>query len=367
MADGVTQVPPDSTGDKIDTETLTVGANTVSRQRVQLAGASALDLATVDATAGLKVDLGGDNDVVAAGDIAHDAADSGNPVKVGGKAFTTLPTAAATSDRVDQSMTTQGGALVAGTDGTTPRNVAVNASGQLEVDLSAAQHGDLNVSLDSEAVVLGAGTAEFGKLAAGTAAIGSLTAGTAEIGKLAAGTAAIGVVELGAGTAEFGKLAAGTAEIGKLAAGVAAIGVVELGAGTAEVGKLAAGVAKIGTALVSGTHVYDGLAGAPGEVEVKFASVDVASASDNEIVAAVASKSVRVLSYVLVASGGANTLTWKSATAGNISGGMGVADTGGISANSETGLFATTAGEALELTLSAATSVDGHISYIEVD
>lgn len=36
MADGVTQVAPDSTGDKIDMTELTVGANTVSRQRINI-------------------------------------------------------------------------------------------------------------------------------------------------------------------------------------------------------------------------------------------------------------------------------------------------------------------------------------------
>jgi hypothetical protein len=38
---------------------------------------------------------------VAAGDVAHDSADSGNPVKVGFKARTSHPTAVANSDRVD--------------------------------------------------------------------------------------------------------------------------------------------------------------------------------------------------------------------------------------------------------------------------
>ncbi|KKL44822.1 hypothetical protein LCGC14_2361840 [marine sediment metagenome] len=68
---------------------------------------------------------------------------------------------------------------------------------------------DLKITLDSEAVVLGTGSAAIGKLAANSGVdIGDVTlnAGTAEIGKLAAGTA------------EIGKLAAGTAAIGKLAA-----------------------------------------------------------------------------------------------------------------------------------------------------
>lgn len=44
MADGLVQVPPDSTGKKVDTTELTVGANTVERQRVHLAGSAAAAL-----------------------------------------------------------------------------------------------------------------------------------------------------------------------------------------------------------------------------------------------------------------------------------------------------------------------------------
>jgi len=478
MADSYTQVPPDSTGDKIDTEQLTVSAQTVERQRIQVAGTADVDIAPVDGTAGLKVDLGTDNNVavdsIAAGDN-----------NIGNVDVLTSSGQAAEAAALPGVFN-----VVAGDDGTDTH------------PLQVAADGDLKVTLDSEAVVLGAGTAEIGKLAAGTANIGdvdvlsvitgvgatnlgkavSATAGAADTGVaglatrddalgglseaageyanlrvdadgalwvIPSGTTAVsGTVTADAGTGTFnvdldsligtaidvnnGSVSGGTQRVtiaddstgtinvasssGQAAEAAALPGVfnvvagddgtdthplqlaadgdlkvtldseaVVLGAGTAEIGKLAAGsanigdvdvltvpalvagTAKIGSALASGTHLYDGLAGAPGEVEVKFAVVDEATAADNEIVALVASKSIRVLSYVLVASGGANTVTWKSATAGNISGGMGVADTGGISANSETGLFQTTAGEALELTLSAATSVDGHISYIEVD
>lgn len=55
MADGYIQVPPDSTGKKTDCEELTVGANTVQRQRIQIAGTDAADVAPVSATEGLKV------------------------------------------------------------------------------------------------------------------------------------------------------------------------------------------------------------------------------------------------------------------------------------------------------------------------
>lgn len=49
----------------------------------------------------VTVDLGANNDIQ--GDVAHDSADSGNPVKIGGKARTTNPTAVANGDRVDAS------------------------------------------------------------------------------------------------------------------------------------------------------------------------------------------------------------------------------------------------------------------------
>lgn len=46
------------------------------------------------------------------GNVAHDAVDSGNPIKVGGKARTTNPTAVADGDRVDASFDDVGRQLV---------------------------------------------------------------------------------------------------------------------------------------------------------------------------------------------------------------------------------------------------------------
>lgn len=42
------------------------------------------------------------------GDTAHDAVDAGRPIKIGGKANTSLPTAVSDGDRVDASFDTQG-------------------------------------------------------------------------------------------------------------------------------------------------------------------------------------------------------------------------------------------------------------------
>lgn len=49
-----------------------------------------------------------------AGDVAHDAADSGNPIKVGGKAESTTPSAVADGDRVDGWFDLQGRQAVFG-------------------------------------------------------------------------------------------------------------------------------------------------------------------------------------------------------------------------------------------------------------
>ena len=80
------------------------------------------------------------------GNKAHDAADAGNPVKIGGRARTGLDVAVATNDRVDAVFSTTGGLVAAGIDVTTPRNIAVNASGQLEIDIAAQQSADITVA-----------------------------------------------------------------------------------------------------------------------------------------------------------------------------------------------------------------------------
>jgi len=57
MANSFIQVPTDAGGKKVDAETLVVGANTVQRQRVQVSGATPLDIARVNASEGLSVSL----------------------------------------------------------------------------------------------------------------------------------------------------------------------------------------------------------------------------------------------------------------------------------------------------------------------
>ena len=67
MADGIVQLQPDSTGKKVDTSELTVGANVVERQRVVVASdTGATAIASVTAANGLAVDVTRVQGVVAA-------------------------------------------------------------------------------------------------------------------------------------------------------------------------------------------------------------------------------------------------------------------------------------------------------------
>lgn len=292
MADAFTQVPADSTGDKIDTEELTVGANTVNRQRIQIAGTSAAQIAPVSATDGLLVNLGTNNDVVVSdGGSAISVDDNGGSLTVDGSVSIGAALPAGTNNIGDVDVLTEPATaadnaaglpsvvkVVAGYDGANVQAMSVDASGNVQVDV-----------------------------------VGSLPAGTANIGDV---------------------------DVASIAAGTNKIGVVGRDIVTPTDG---------GTALT-----------------VSFAEVDAASSGDNSIVAAQgAGNAIRVISYTLVASGGANTCEWRNGTT-PVSGGMAFAANGGAHATCEWGLFQTSDNAALNLNLSAATSVDGHITYVVV-
>jgi len=99
----------------------------------------------------------------------------------------------------------------------------------------------------------------------------------------------------------------------------------------------------------------------------KFAVISASSSGDNTIVAAVTSKKIRVLGYVIVAAGTVG-VTWKSGTGGTaLSGLMSLtANTGIAAAYCPVGLLETGSGVLLNLTLDAAVAVTGHLVYIEV-
>ncbi len=129
---------------------------------------------------------------------------------------------------------------------------------------------------------------------------------------------------------------------------------------------LQAGTALIGKASVGqdSATVYAGTTA----MTPKFASVSAASSGNNTVVAAVASRKIRVLQYRLQADADV-TFKFRDNTAGvDLTGAMssGAKGGGGGAAFCPVGLFETASGNALVLTLGSAIQVSGHIVYVEV-
>lgn len=101
----------------------------------------------------------------------------------------------------------------------------------------------------------------------------------------------------------------------------------------------------------------------------QFEVIDDATSGNNTIVAAVASKRIRVLSYVLVPAADV-VVRFESGAGGTaLTGQMtllaedGVVGPSSLSADCTHGCFETAAGSLLNLELSGAVSVDGHLTY----
>ena len=89
------------------------------------------------------------------------------------------------------------------------------------------------------------------------------------------------------------------------------------------------------------------------------AVIDESTSGEKTIVAAVTDKHIVVLNVVIHLASG-QTVIWKSGTTA-LSGAMPDSYTGG---DSTSGLIETAVGEALILSLSAASAVDGHLTYV---
>jgi len=98
----------------------------------------------------------------------------------------------------------------------------------------------------------------------------------------------------------------------------------------------------------------------------KFAIIQEASSGDNEVVAAVTGKKIRVLAYNFMSNGAVNA-KWRSGTT-DISGlsYMDAAGKGKVAPFNPVGWFETAAGAALNLNLSGAVAVGGECVYVEV-
>ena len=100
---------------------------------------------------------------------------------------------------------------------------------------------------------------------------------------------------------------------------------------------------------------------------VKYAVIDAATSGDNTLLAAVASNRIRVLSLFLVSAGTVNTRFESGASGTALTGQMNlVANSGFTLPYNPGGWFETAVNTLLNLELSAAISVDGSFSYIEV-
>lgn len=103
-------------------------------------------------------------------------------------------------------------------------------------------------------------------------------------------------------------------------------------------------------------------------VTPKFAKIAVSSSGANAIVALVASKKIRVLAVAIVANAAVNVKWQSHVTPTDLTGlsYFGAQGDGEVLPFNPVGWFETIAGEALDLNLSAAVAVGGHITYIEV-
>ncbi len=107
----------------------------------------------------------------------------------------------------------------------------------------------------------------------------------------------------------------------------------------------------------------------PIQSEVQYAVVAAATGGDNTLVLAVTAKKIRVVSLVLVASGGANTVRLESGASGTaLTGQMDIIDNGQlVLPYNPAGWTETAAAALLNLELSAGTSVAGVLGYVTVE
>ena len=99
----------------------------------------------------------------------------------------------------------------------------------------------------------------------------------------------------------------------------------------------------------------------------KFEKIDVATSGNNTLISAVSGKKIRVLSLLMVAAGTVNTRFESGANGTALSGQMNlVANTGFCLPFNPVGWFETASAVLLNLELSAAISVDGILTYVEV-
>ncbi len=106
----------------------------------------------------------------------------------------------------------------------------------------------------------------------------------------------------------------------------------------------------------------------PGGADIKYAKIDVAASSgDHTLVAAVSDKKILLLSCVMISAGAVNVAFEDGASGTALSGQMNLTTNSGFTAPfNEGGWCITSTNTLLNLETSAAISVDGFLSYVEI-
>ena len=101
--------------------------------------------------------------------------------------------------------------------------------------------------------------------------------------------------------------------------------------------------------------------------DYKYDDIDAATSGDNQLVPNVASRKIRVLSVFMIAAGDVNVRFEDGAGGSALTGQMNLTTNSGfVLPHNPAGWFETSVNTALSLELSAAVSVDGALTYIEV-
>lgn len=128
---------------------------------------------------------------------------------------------------------------------------------------------------------------------------------------------------------------------------------------------VANGVAQNVAGTVIAKQQTDVLSNAGTDVTPLFLSFNASSSGVTNLVALTAGKRIRVLQYTLVAAGAVNVKFQSHTAPTDITGLMDLSGNGGVSCGyCPVGLFQTIAGEALDINLSGAVAVGGHLVYV---
>lgn len=124
---------------------------------------------------------------------------------------------------------------------------------------------------------------------------------------------------------------------------------------------------RTGAAKVNATNETSQVSNGGVQLTPKFAKIVASSSGATTIVALVATKKIRVLAYKVIANAAVNVKWQSHVTPTDLTGlSYFAANCGEVLPYNPLGWFETISGEALDINLSGAVAVGGHLTYIEV-